>query len=71
MAGAEALSGLLASGSSRLCCLRIAVDTVLSEVQRPDHHGGGAQGVAGPLKVVPLDAVQLPVVLPRSVKHPV
>lgn len=42
-----------------------------SEVQRPNHHGGGAQGVAGAFEVMPLDAIELPVVLSSCVEHPI
>lgn len=37
-----------------------------SEVQRADHHGGAAEGVAGSFEVMPLDAVELPEVLPAA-----
>lgn len=42
-----------------------------SEVRRPDHHGCGLERVAGPLPVVPLDAVELVCALPPRVVHPV
>lgn len=42
-----------------------------SEVQRADHHGGAAEGVAGPFEVMPLDAVELPEVLPAAEVEPV
>lgn len=41
------------------------------KVQRPDHHGGGVQGVAGAFEVMPLDAVELAVVLSSCVEHPI
>lgn len=43
----------------------------LGEVQRADHHGCGSKRVAGTLKVVPLDAVQLPYVLSLVKVHAV
>lgn len=42
-----------------------------SEVCRPDHHGCGLERVAGPLPVVPLDAVELVCALLLWVVHPV
>lgn len=38
-----------------------------SEVVRPDHHGGGPQGVAGPSEMVPLDAVEFSNVVSNGV----
>lgn len=42
-----------------------------SEVRGSHHHGGGAQGVAGPSEVVPLDAVELADVVADRVVNPV
>lgn len=41
------------------------------KVQGPNHHGGGAQGVAGAFEVMPLDAIELSVILPSCVEHPI
>lgn len=41
------------------------------KVQGPNHHGGGAQGIAGAFEVMPLDAVELAVVLPSCIEHPI
>lgn len=59
-AAAEGSASLAPPG---ICC------GIPSEVQRPNHHGGGAQGVAGAFEVMPLDAIELPVVLSSCVEH--
>lgn len=42
-----------------------------SEVQGPNHHGGGLQGVTGVPEVVPLDAVELSQMVASRVVHPI
>lgn len=41
------------------------------KVQGSNHHGGGTQRVAGAFEVVPLDAIELSMVLPSRIEHPI
>lgn len=59
-----------AEGSASLACPGIHCGIPL-KVQRPNHHGSGAQGVAGAFEVMPFDAIELSVVLSGCVEHPI
>lgn len=59
-----------AEGSASLACPGIHCGIPL-KVQRPNHHGSGAQGVAGAFEVMPFDAIELSVVLSSCVEHPI
>lgn len=59
-----------AEGSDILVCSRIHHWKLL-KVQGPNHHGGGTQGVAGAFEVVPLDTIELSMVLSSCIEHPI